>query len=417
MNLFKTLPHVTESDSEHLFAVADFFIALAKQSRREGILVLEEHLDENTQKFTFEGKTLPFTPTENWLFSTLLQLVLDGADCEFVQDIALYSLATCDETDGGRLALILGAEGIRAIQQGENPYLIYVRFIAMMGRTVGNLYRTHFEGYEQTQNKAVNNSCANQPAAAPIPDSRNNSATEPKQKDQKNREPHKPHANGDQKERIMACIRSVHEARLLLRTLLLEETESLDEKTKQTIKTGLLGEYDEENDRKTITAAFENDFDAMIDRFLSKHVFDKNDRVSIQNTLNAIGEDGLNRIVSRLSAEHWDELENVLRAQFFIFSDIVMLDDRAVQKVIRELDKRTLAMSLKDADGEVLDKVLRNMSERAAKMLKDDIACIGDMSKADIHAAQGEVIKLVKHLEDSGEIVIAKFMNIFDSLV
>jgi len=92
----------------------------------------------------------------------------------------------------------------------------------------------------------------------------------------------------------------------------------------------------------------------------------------------------------------------------FVFEDIVMLDDRAIQKVLREVDQQELAKALKSVDSEVQDKIFRNMSKRAASMLKEDMEYMGPVRLKDVEESQQKIVSVIRRLEDSGEIVIAR---------
>ena len=92
----------------------------------------------------------------------------------------------------------------------------------------------------------------------------------------------------------------------------------------------------------------------------------------------------------------------------FVFEDIVMLDDRAIQKVLREVDTQELAKALKSVDTEVQDKIFRNMSKRAASMLKEDMEFMGPVRLKDVEESQQKIVSTIRRLEDSGEIVIAR---------
>ena len=148
MNLFDTLPRAAESDREHLFAVADFFLALSDMTRREGILALEIYCyDKDNWKNAPDGApSLPqITPSEIYVFRPLLNLVVYGVDNEIVRDVARYLLASSDEAGGMRLSLMIGAEAICAIQIGENDRTICARMSAMMGRTLGTEYQERMD--------------------------------------------------------------------------------------------------------------------------------------------------------------------------------------------------------------------------------------------------------------------------------
>ena len=92
----------------------------------------------------------------------------------------------------------------------------------------------------------------------------------------------------------------------------------------------------------------------------------------------------------------------------FKFEDIIMMDDRAVQKVLREVDQQELARALKGADAEAQDKIFRNMSRRAANMLQEDMEFMGPVRIKDVEDSQTRIVKIIRRLEAAGEIVIAR---------
>lgn len=100
----------------------------------------------------------------------------------------------------------------------------------------------------------------------------------------------------------------------------------------------------------------------------------------------------------------------------FSFDDILMLDNRAIQKIIQEVDQQTLAKALKGTDPEIQDKFFANMCNRDACMLKEDMEWIGPVRLTDVENCQSEILKIIFRLEDKGEIVISK-IRISDILV
>lgn len=107
------------------------------------------------------------------------------------------------------------------------------------------------------------------------------------------------------------------------------------------------------------------------------------------------------------SLEHTDiELAEKVRELMFVFEDIVKLDDRSVQRVLREVETKDIALALKGANDEVKDKVFRNMSERASGMLKDDMEFMGPVRSREVQEAQTAVVAIIRALESTGEIVI-----------
>lgn len=94
--------------------------------------------------------------------------------------------------------------------------------------------------------------------------------------------------------------------------------------------------------------------------------------------------------------------------EFFTFEDLPMLDDRATQKVLREVEQQELAIALKNASENVQDKIFSNMSRRAAEMLKEDMEFMGPVRLVDVVEAQKKIVEIIRRLEDAGEIVIAR---------
>ncbi len=92
----------------------------------------------------------------------------------------------------------------------------------------------------------------------------------------------------------------------------------------------------------------------------------------------------------------------------FTFNDLVLLDNRAIQKVLREVDQVVAAKALRNAEPEVQEKIFNNMSNRAAQMLKEDMEFMGPVRLVDVLAAQNEIVNIVLRLEDNGDIVIQR---------
>ncbi|MBX5447053.1 MAG: flagellar motor switch protein FliG [Acidothermus cellulolyticus] len=100
------------------------------------------------------------------------------------------------------------------------------------------------------------------------------------------------------------------------------------------------------------------------------------------------------------------ELAEQVRAQMFMFEDIVTLDDRAVQRVLRDVEANVLATALKGVREEVREKIFRNMSERAGENLKEEISLLGPVRLKAVEEAQAKIIHTIRQLEEAGEIVI-----------
>ena len=128
---------------------------------------------------------------------------------------------------------------------------------------------------------------------------------------------------------------------------------------------------------------------------------------SIVEILNMVDRASEKQIIEALEDED-PELAEEIKKRMFVFEDIVMLDDRAIQKVMREVDSQELAKALKSVDTEVQDKIFRNMSKRAAGMLKEDMEYMGPVRLKDVEEAQQKIVSIIRHLEDNGEIVVAR---------
>ena len=128
---------------------------------------------------------------------------------------------------------------------------------------------------------------------------------------------------------------------------------------------------------------------------------------SIVEILNLVDRSSEKQIIESLEEDDPDLAEEI-KKRMFVFEDIVMLDDRAIQKVLREVDTQELAKALKSVDTEVQDKIFHNMSKRAASMLKEDMEFMGPVRLKDVEEAQQKIVSTIRRLEDAGEIVIAR---------
>ena len=128
---------------------------------------------------------------------------------------------------------------------------------------------------------------------------------------------------------------------------------------------------------------------------------------SIVDILNMVDRATEKTILDSLEEEE-PELAEEIRKRMFVFEDIILLDDRSIQKVLREVDSKDLAMALKTASEEVSARIFKNMSKRAAEMLKEDIEYMGPVRLRDIEETQQKIVAIIRRLEDMGEIIIAR---------
>ncbi len=117
------------------------------------------------------------------------------------------------------------------------------------------------------------------------------------------------------------------------------------------------------------------------------------------------------RTTERNIMEHLEEndpeLAEEIKKRLFVFEDIIRLDDRSLQRVLREVDMKELGLALKGATEDLRTKFFKNMSKRAAEMLQEDMDYMGPVRVKDVEESQQKVVNIVRGLEEQGEIVIA----------
>ncbi len=102
------------------------------------------------------------------------------------------------------------------------------------------------------------------------------------------------------------------------------------------------------------------------------------------------------------------ELADEIRKKMFVFEDILLLDDRAIQRVLRDVDNGDLAIALKGSNEEVQNAIFNNLSKRLAVMIKEDMEFMGPVRMKDVEEAQQKIVNIIRKLEDSAEIVISR---------
>jgi flagellar motor switch protein FliG len=112
-------------------------------------------------------------------------------------------------------------------------------------------------------------------------------------------------------------------------------------------------------------------------------------------------------IIEALEEDNPDLAEEI-KKRMFVFEDLVTMDDRSIQRVLKEVDMRDLALALKTASEEVTNRILKNVSSRARDMIKEDISLMGPVRLRDVEEAQQKIVNFVRQLDESGEIVISR---------
>ncbi len=128
---------------------------------------------------------------------------------------------------------------------------------------------------------------------------------------------------------------------------------------------------------------------------------------SIVNILNTVDRSTEKHIMENLEIEE-PELADEIRRKMFVFEDILILDNRSIQTVLREVDNNELAIALKNANEDVQQVIFDNLSSRLATMIKEDMEFMGPVRLKDVEEAQQKIVNIIRKLEDSGEIVISR---------
>ncbi len=128
---------------------------------------------------------------------------------------------------------------------------------------------------------------------------------------------------------------------------------------------------------------------------------------AIVNILNTVDRGTEKHIMETLEIEE-PELADEIRKKMFVFEDILLLDDRAIQRVLRDVDNNDLGVALKAANEDVQNVIFKNMSKRLASMIKEDMEYMGPVRMKDVEEAQQKIVGIIRKLEDSAEIVISR---------
>jgi flagellar motor switch protein FliG len=114
-----------------------------------------------------------------------------------------------------------------------------------------------------------------------------------------------------------------------------------------------------------------------------------------------------NRGILEILEDEDGELVDEIRRLMFVFDDLLKLDDRAIQALLKEVDNTQWAVSLKGASEAIKEKILSNLSQRAAELLKEEMEYLGPVKVSEVETIQQQIVDIVRRLEDSGEIEIS----------
>ena len=102
------------------------------------------------------------------------------------------------------------------------------------------------------------------------------------------------------------------------------------------------------------------------------------------------------------------KLAGEIRKRMFVFEDVVTLDNRSIQRIVRDCENEDLILALKVSSEEVKEVLFRNMSERMAESFQEEMEIMGPVRLRDVEEAQSHIVGIIRRLEDSGEIIIAR---------
>ena len=127
---------------------------------------------------------------------------------------------------------------------------------------------------------------------------------------------------------------------------------------------------------------------------------------TVAEMLNLVDRSTEKGIMEGLEEEDPDLVEQIQRLMF-VFEDIMLVDDRGIQSVLKEIENDELALALKTASEELKEKIFRNMSQRAAQLIKEDMKFMGPVRISDVESGQQRIVNVVRRLKDAGEIIIS----------
>ena len=146
--------------------------------------------------------------------------------------------------------------------------------------------------------------------------------------------------------------------------------------------------------------------DSLVESGINENIRQTGGTRSVANILNKC-----NNTVARFLIESIEQINPDLALEvkrlMFLFEDIMFIDDRGIQRILREIDKKDLALSLKMADEKLRDKIYKNMSERAVALIKEELQFMGPVRLREVEQAQMRIVDIVKQLEEREEIQIS----------
>jgi flagellar motor switch protein FliG len=133
---------------------------------------------------------------------------------------------------------------------------------------------------------------------------------------------------------------------------------------------------------------------------------------SLVKIMRGVGRNSERSILQRLDVTN-PELSEEIKSRMFVFEDIVLLDNKSIQKVLKDVSMSILALALKKTPQDIVDLILNNLSERAKAVLMEDINSMGKVPLKDVEMAQQEIVEIIRRMEEAGEVTIRKEEEVY----
>ncbi|HEY9187079.1 MAG TPA: flagellar motor switch protein FliG [Bacteroidota bacterium] len=155
----------------------------------------------------------------------------------------------------------------------------------------------------------------------------------------------------------------------------------------------------------TLLSEVESVVDSLVESGINENIRQTGGTRAVANILNKCNNTVARFLIESIEQQSPD-LALEIKRLMFLFEDIIYIDDRGIQRILREIDKKDLALALKVADDKLKDKIFKNMSERAVDLIKEELQFMGPVRLKEVEQAQMRIVDVVKQLEEREEIVI-----------
>lgn len=154
-----------------------------------------------------------------------------------------------------------------------------------------------------------------------------------------------------------------------------------------------------------LVSEIETVVDQIAESTLSQNLAQAGGAQLVANILNKSNNATAKAMIENIEEKDYD-LATEIKRLMFLFEDIVLIDDKGIQRILRDVDKSDLALALKAAEDKIKNKIFKNMSERAAEVVKEELEFMGPVKLKDVESAQMRIVDVIKQLEEEDEIAI-----------